>query len=64
LTNVENLPHTPGVVGEIITGPLRRVAAGSPRHFALVEAVRRQFKRAAILADREEKKRTRQPPGS
>jgi hypothetical protein len=61
LPQAEPLPPTLGVTGEIIAGPLRHVAAGTPRHFMLVEAVRRQFKRAAIESDREDKGKSIQP---
>ncbi len=45
----------PGMIGEILAGPLRRVAPGSGRHLALVEAVRRLYKQAAMTADRADK---------
>ena len=44
-----------GIIGEIFTGPLRHVAAGSARHLALVEAIRRLYKQAAMAADRADK---------
>jgi hypothetical protein len=47
----------PGMIGELLTGHLRRVAAGSARHLALVEAVRRLYKQGAMAADREDKQR-------
>ena len=43
------------VIGEILAGPLRQVAPGSPRHLALVEAVRRLYRQAAMDADRADK---------
>jgi hypothetical protein len=43
------------MIGEIMAGPLKQVAFGSNRHLALVEAVRRLFKQAAIAADRADK---------
>jgi hypothetical protein len=45
----------PGMIGEILSGPLRRVAPGSARHLALVEAVRRLYKQNAMAADRADK---------
>jgi hypothetical protein len=50
-------PLTPceGIIGELFKGPLNEVVAGSPRHLALVEVVRRAFKRQAIEADRLDK---------
>jgi hypothetical protein len=44
-----------GMIGEILSGPLRQVGAGSPKHEALVEAIRRLYKQAAIEADRADK---------
>ena len=41
------------------TTPLRKVAPGSPRHLALVEASRRLHKQAAMSADRADKERQR-----
>jgi hypothetical protein len=49
------LPACPGMIGEILTGHLRRVEPGSLRHQALVEAVRRLYKQAAREADRADK---------
>jgi len=46
-----------GLIGEIFAGPLRHVAAGSARHLALVEAIRRLYKQAAMAADRADKLR-------
>lgn len=46
------------MIDEILRGPLRRVEPGSSRHLALVEAVRRLYKRAAMEADRKDKLRT------
>jgi hypothetical protein len=43
------------MIEEIIQGHLREVAPASTRHMALVEAVRRLYKRAAMLADRKDK---------
>jgi hypothetical protein len=54
-------PIHPGTIGEIISGPLRKVAPGSSRHLALVEAVRRLYKQAAIDADRADKIRAMNP---
>jgi hypothetical protein len=47
-----------GAATELLAGPLRTVAPGSARHLALVEAVRRLYRRAAMAADRAEKERT------
>lgn len=44
-----------GMIGEILSGPLCKVSPGSARHLALVEAVRRLYKRAAMAADRADK---------
>lgn len=44
-----------GMPGEVFAGPLRQVSAGSPRHLALVEVVRRLCKKAAMDADRRDK---------
>jgi hypothetical protein len=44
-----------GVIGEILSGPLRNASLGSDRHLALVEAIRRLYKQAAIAADRADK---------
>lgn len=44
---------------EVLEGPLREVAAATPRHLALVEVVRRLYKRDAIVADRADKSRLR-----
>jgi hypothetical protein len=48
----------PVAVNALLDGPVSRVEAGSARHLALVEAVRRLFKRAAMEADRIDKERT------
>jgi hypothetical protein len=45
----------PGMIGEILKGPLRQVEPASAKHFALVEAVRRLYKQAAMARDREDK---------
>jgi hypothetical protein len=51
-----------GIIGEILRGPLRKVDPGSAKHLALVEAVRRLYKQAAMARDREDKmKALRQP---
>jgi hypothetical protein len=47
----------PCMMEEIIAGPLRKVRPASSRHLALVEAVRRLYKRAAMEADRRDKLR-------
>lgn len=44
-----------GMIGEILSGPLCQVVAGSAKHLALVEAVRRLYKQAAMAADRADK---------
>jgi hypothetical protein len=44
-----------GIVGEIFSGPLAMASAGSARHHALVEVVRRACKQAAMDADRRDK---------
>jgi len=55
------LPAASGITGEtgmladIFAGPLRKVAPGSVRHLALVEAARRLYKQAAVAADRHDK---------
>jgi hypothetical protein len=54
-------PAITGVAGEILAGPLRTVAPGSARHLALVEAVRRLYRRAAMTADRADKERSVPP---
>lgn len=59
---VRERPAPPAVergdaIGELLRGPLRRVEPGSIRHLALVEAVRRLCKRAAMDADRADKRR-------
>jgi hypothetical protein len=46
----------PDVV-DLITGAVRRTAAGSARHHALVEAVRRLYKQQAMATDRADKER-------
>jgi hypothetical protein len=51
-------PSSPGVppaIAELLGGALQRVTPASPRHLALVEAVRRLYKREAMLADRLDK---------
>ncbi len=55
------VPRTdaPAAVLELLEGPLRSVAPGSARHLALVEAVRRLHKRAAMEADRADKESAR-----
>lgn len=50
----ENLPEP---IRALLDGPLRRVAPGSPRHVALVEALRRLYRQAAMAADRADKQR-------
>jgi hypothetical protein len=44
-----------GMIGEILSGPIRATLLASNRHLALVEAVRRLYKSAAIAADRADK---------
>ncbi len=44
-------------IQEITAGPLRSVTLGSARHLALVEAVRRLYRQAAMAADRADKLR-------
>ena len=46
-----------GMIGGILAGALRKVSPGSARHLALVEAVRRLYKQAAMAADRADKLR-------
>jgi hypothetical protein len=41
-----------GMIGEILAGPLKQTQFGDHRHMALVEAIRRLYKREAIAADR------------
>ncbi len=55
------LPAESGMIGEIMTGPLRHAVPGSSRHLALVEAVRRLYKQAAMAADRADKQRALNP---
>lgn len=45
-----------GMIGEVLSGPLRKVEPQSTRHLALVEAVRRLHKQAAREADRADKR--------
>ena len=45
----------PGPALAPLTAALRSVAPGSPRHLALVEAVRRLYRRTAMAADRADK---------
>ncbi len=47
-----------GMIAEILSGPLSAATIGSNRHLALVEAVRRLYKQAAIVADRADKRQT------
>ncbi|MCI0335306.1 MAG: hypothetical protein L0228_19020 [Planctomycetes bacterium] len=47
-----------GVIGEILAGPLKKIPLGSNRHIALVEAIRRLYKQAAVAADRADKLKT------
>ncbi|MBY0528515.1 MAG: hypothetical protein K2R98_34310 [Gemmataceae bacterium] len=68
VTSAYLLPFAPnaevaftGTIGEILDGPLRRVVAGSARHLALAEAIRRLYKQAAIDADRADKMRALAP---
>jgi hypothetical protein len=51
-----------GTIGEILAGPLRGVVPASPRHLALVEAIRRLFKQSAMAADRADKMAIWQAP--
>lgn len=53
--NKVRIPTERGVVGEIFAGPLRQAPPNSARHLALVEAVRRMYKQAAMAADRADK---------
>jgi len=48
-----------GMIGEVIGGPLLKVEPSSPRHLALVEAVRRLYKQNAMAADRADKEAAR-----
>lgn len=48
-----SLPDDP--ITKLLAGPLREVKPGSARHLALVEAVRRLYRAAAIAADRRDK---------
>jgi hypothetical protein len=48
--------HLPqGIIGEILSGPLRAAQPGSTRHLALIEVVRRACKQAAMDIDRRDK---------
>ena len=47
----------PGFIGEILAGPMRQCLPASPRHLALVEAVRRLYKKQAMDADRADKEK-------
>lgn len=52
----ESIPkQDSGMIGEIRSGPLRKVEPASAKHLALVEAVRRLYKQAAMARDREDK---------
>jgi hypothetical protein len=60
------VPHTPcappaghEASWKLLEEPLRKVAPGSARHLALVEAARRFHKQAAMAADRADKERPR-----
>jgi hypothetical protein len=53
------LPAVPPGVREILAGPLRCATALSSRHLALVEVVRRLYKREAMAADRADKEARR-----
>jgi hypothetical protein len=53
-----------GMIGEILAGPIRHTSLGSNRHHALVDAVRRLYKSAAIAADRGDKLRRQKPKSS
>jgi hypothetical protein len=44
-----------GMIGEILRGPLGKVEPASAKHLALVEAVRRLYKKAAMERDRADK---------
>jgi hypothetical protein len=50
----------PGMIGEVLAGPLRSTQPLSSRHLALVEAIRRLYKQNAIAADRADKEAARQ----
>lgn len=51
----------PQAIQELLAGPLRRTPAGSIRHHALVEAMRRLYRRRAMAADRADKERASRP---
>lgn len=57
IANEAIAPPDEGMIGEIMAGPLKQVRSGSNRHKALVEAIRRLYKTAAIAADRADKRR-------
>jgi hypothetical protein len=48
------IQQTDTVTG-VLEGPLRQAVPGSPRHLALVEAIRRLYKQACLAADRADK---------
>src|SRR5262249_6312363 len=48
---------SPPAIASLVDGPLRRVEVGSARHLALVEAVRRLYRQAAMARDRQDKQR-------
>jgi hypothetical protein len=59
----EEEKRAPGsMIEEILSGPLRKVAPGSARHLALVESVRRLYRRSAMDADRKDKLRQAETP--
>ena len=46
-------------IDELLSGPLRRALPGTPRHLALVEALRRLYRAEAMAADRLDKEQER-----
>lgn len=49
------VPVPSGLLGEVLTGPARKVSAGSGKHLAVIEVVRRLYQQAAIAADKADK---------
>lgn len=61
VTRAYLLPYVPNAIGHGLDAAadaaLRRIVPGSPRHLAIVEAVRLAYQRAAKAADRTDKER-------
>jgi hypothetical protein len=50
-----DFPVPSGLLGEVLAGPARRVPAGSGKHLAIIEVIRRLYQQAAIAADKADK---------